>query len=93
MYGAGQAVAEYYGGDFHKFQCSDEHVWVFSLEGGETRTKQWDFYCGEQEGTTITTYIIPTFPQPFFGYVKFHLLGIFAAGLNVWNKGNIWDNI
>lgn len=24
------------------------------------------FYCGEQEGTTITTYIIPTFPQPFF---------------------------
>lgn len=50
-----QAAAEYYGGDFHKFQCSDERVRVFSLEGGETRTKQWDIYCGEQEGTTITT--------------------------------------
>lgn len=31
--------------------------------------------------------------SPFFGYVRFHLLGIFAAGLNVWNKGNIRDNI
>lgn len=37
------ALAEYYRGDFHKFQCRDEHVWVFSLEGGETRTKQEDF--------------------------------------------------
>lgn len=38
-----QALAEYYRGDFHKFQCRDERVWVFSLEGGETRTKREDF--------------------------------------------------
>lgn len=31
--------------------------------------------------------------NPFFGYVKFHLLGIFAAGLNVRNKSNRRNNI
>lgn len=35
-----QTLAQYYRGDFHKFQCRDERVWVFSLEGGETRTKR-----------------------------------------------------
>lgn len=93
MYRAGQAVAEYYEGDFHKFQCSDERVWVFSLEGGGAGTKQWDFYCGEQEGRTITTSIISTPPQPVFGYVQFHLLGIFAVGLDVRNKGDNSDDV
>lgn len=35
-----QALAEYYRDDFHKFQC---RVWVFSLEGGETRIEHEDF--------------------------------------------------
>lgn len=36
-----QAMVEYYRDDFHKFHCRTE--WIFSLEEGETRTKQEEF--------------------------------------------------
>lgn len=60
-----QALAEYYRGDFHKFQCRDERVWVFSLEGGETRTKREDFIVVNrrawQSPHTITSFFQCTF--------------------------------
>lgn len=44
---------------------------MFSLEGGETRTKRGDFIVVEQEGMTITVYNYLLFS------VYFHLLRFF----------------
>lgn len=80
-----QALAEYYRGDFHKFQCRDERVWVFSLEGGETRTKQEDFIVVNRRARrslhTITFFFF------FFNVVSpFEDL---VVGVNMW-KRVIW---
>lgn len=56
-------MAEYYKDDFHIFQWSDGSVYVFSLEGGETRTKQVN---AENMGTRQS----PQFP---FFLMWFHL--------------------
>lgn len=60
-----QARAEYYRGDFHKFQCWDERVWVFSLEGGETRTKQEDFIVVNRRAWQSPHTITSFFQCPF----------------------------